>query len=504
MLISQSCYTLAATCDGVRWLGPDAHINGLCADSRQIRPGALFAALSGSHTSGSRFVEQALAAGAVAVLHDGSLSLPDSLCQIIHPEPRVALALLAAAFYGQPSRTMTMLAITGTNGKTSTAAMIEAILKQQEPYRERVGVIGTTGIRGPGIDQPNPLTTPDPVALQASLQQLQNAGCRAVVMEVSSHALEQRRTAGIFWQVALFTHLTRDHLDYHGTEAAYFASKAALFTRDQPARAVIGIDDPWGVALAEQCHAKMPMVTFQHSCPPASANPTPHFCASQVQLSWQASRFQLHGPDGQIAITLPSPGRFNVANAVAAAATCWQLGIPLAAIQSGLANFQPAPGRMQTIQAGQPFAVLIDYAHTPDALERLLLSTRHLTAGRMIVLFGCGGDRDRGKRPLMGAIAARLADHLLITDDNPRSEDPSAIRQEVLAGCRSTNKPTEEIADREQAIRHALTLAQPGDALLLVGKGHERVQITANGSFPFDDAEIARLCLAEKGYPATP
>jgi UDP-N-acetylmuramoyl-L-alanyl-D-glutamate--2,6-diaminopimelate ligase len=415
----------------------------------------------------------------------------------------VALALLASAFYGQPSHTMTMLAITGTNGKTSTAAMIEAILKQHEPYRERVGVIGTTGIRGPGIDQPNPLTTPDPIALQASLQQLQHAGCRAVVMEVSSHALEQRRTAGIFWQVAIFTHLTRDHLDYHGTEEAYFASKAALFTRDQPARAVVGIDDAWGLALAAQCQNHLPLTTFQQACPTSAAQPAPHFCAAQVQLSWQESRFLLHSPDGQIDITLPSPGRFNVANAVAAAAACWQLGISLPSIQNGLAHFQPAPGRMQTIQAGQPFAVLIDYAHTPDALERLLLSTRRLTAGKMILLFGCGGDRDRGKRPLMGAIAARLADHLLITDDNPRSEDPNTIRQEVLAGCHGTQRQTEEIADRAQAIRQALTLAKPDDAVLLVGKGHERVQITAAGSFPFDDAQMARQVLAELGYTAT-
>ncbi|WP_153188645.1 UDP-N-acetylmuramoyl-L-alanyl-D-glutamate--2,6-diaminopimelate ligase, partial [Candidatus Magnetaquicoccus inordinatus] len=499
MTFSHSCHTLAAACPGVSWHGAERIINGLSADSRQVQPGYLFAALSGSSTSGAHFVEQALAAGALAILHDGSLQLPEQVSQLIHPQPRVALALLASAFYGHPSRNMTMVAITGTNGKTSTAAMLEAILQEQESYRGKVGVIGTTGIRGPGINLPNPLTTPDPIALQATLQRLAAAQCRVVVMEVSSHALEQRRTAGIHWQVAIFTHLTRDHLDYHQTEQAYFASKAALFERDQPAHAVIGIEDHWGVTLAERCQEQMPLATFQLECPGEPAAPFPksaHFCASDIQLSWQESRFCLHSPAGQTAIFLPSPGRFNVANAIAAAAASWHLGISLPDIAQGLAHFRPAPGRMQTIQAGQPFAVLVDYAHTPDALERLLHSTRSLTSGRIILLFGCGGNRDRGKRPMMGEIAARLADIVLITDDNPRSEDPTTIRQEVRSGCLGSAAQIIDIADRQQAIHTALAMASPGDALLLVGKGHETVQITAEGNHPFDDGAIARHHLA--------
>lgn len=512
MIAPSSCQSLAACCAGLVMRGPDSVITGASADSRQILPGSLFAALPGTSTSGTHYVQAALAAGAVAVLHDGTLDLPVEVTQLIHPKPRYALALLAAALYGHPARQIkNLVAITGTNGKTSTAAMIEAILSHQPG--ERVGVVGTTGIRHPGFQIANPLTTPDPITLHKQLRAMADNRCTTVVMEVSSHALDQYRTAGLPWQVAVFTHLTRDHLDYHKTEQAYFDSKAALFLRDAPAKAVIGIEEPWGQSLAQRCAERMPVATFRMTAPTtgeakpegagSSATVYP-FYADRIQLSWQASRFLLHTPEEILAIDLPGAGLFNVANALAAGATCWHLGLPGSAIVAGLRQFRPAPGRMETILAGQPFAVVVDYAHTPDALERLLRTTRTLTKGRIITVFGCGGDRDTGKRSLMGRVAARLGAWTIVTDDNPRSEDPQAIRQAILQGCRQESGQVEEVPDRAQAIARAVALARPDDALLIAGKGHETVQITAHGSQPFDDIKTARHCLAERGWGEQP
>lgn len=509
MSVASSSLALAACCEGLVMQGPESVITGLSSDSRQILPGSLFAALPGTSTSGTDFVQAALAAGAVAILHDGQLDLPVEVTQLIHPKPRYALALLAAALYGHPARQMRLIAITGTNGKTSTAAMIEAILNQQP--EERVGVIGTTGIRHPGFAVANPLTTPDPITLHKQLRAMADNRCTTVIIEVSSHALDQYRTAGLPWQVAVFTHLTRDHLDYHKTEQAYFDSKAALFLRDAPAKAVIGIDEPWGHSLLLRCAGVLPVATFRMTAPTDGQDKpdaTPHaptihpFYASQIQLSWQISRFFLHTPEEILAIELPSAALFNVANALAAAATCWQLGLPGSVIVAGLRQFRPAPGRMETILAGQPFAVVVDYAHTPDALERLLLTTRTLTKGRIITVFGCGGERDMGKRFLMGEVAARLGELTIITDDNPRSEDPQAIRHAILQGCRQASGQVEEVPDRTQAIARAVCLARPDDAVLIAGKGHETVQITANGSHPFDDINTARQFLAERGWRA--
>ncbi|MEO5339362.1 MAG: UDP-N-acetylmuramoyl-L-alanyl-D-glutamate--2,6-diaminopimelate ligase [Magnetococcus sp. MYC-9] len=505
MIEPRSCRALAHGCEGLQVTGPDPLIRGLSADSRQVAEGTLFAALPGVHTSGNHFVQQALEAGAVAILHDGRLALPDGVTQLCHPQPRQALAWLAAAFYGHPARRMTMIAITGTNGKTSTAAMIEAILNRR-PEQRGVGVIGTTGIRHPGGQQPNPMTTPDPVALQGHLRAMADQGCDAVVMEVSSHALDQFRTAGIPWRVAVFTHLTRDHLDYHGSEQAYFDSKAALFLRDAPATAVIGIDEPWGALLAERCAGRMPLATFRMGCetPPLAQPPTPvawqPFCAEAIELSWLFSRFRLRRVGATLDISLPCAGRFQIANAMAAAATGWQLGLADPIIVEGLRHFQPAPGRMQLVQSGQPFAVVVDYAHTPDALQRVLQTARTVTKGRIITVFGCGGERDTGKRTLMGQVAARLAEHTIVTDDNPRSEAPRAIRQAILEGCRQETGRHEEVADRDQAIGRALALATPEDAVIIAGKGHETVQITADGPQPFDDVQTARNHLARMGY----
>ena len=519
---AQSCRVLAASCAHVTLSGPDQTVTGLTADSRQVRPGFIFAALPGSRTSGNLFVQDALKAGATVILHDGTLSLPENVTQLQHDQPRYALALMSAAFHGHPARAMTMIAITGTNGKTSTTAMIEAILSMEQTdsnQKQRVGVIGTTGIRYPNIlgttetiHDSRPLTTPDPVTLHHHLRVMADNRCSVVVMEVSSHALDQQRTAGIPWRVAVFTNLTRDHLDYHGSQQAYFDSKASLFLPNEPNEpnepqqkieypcpqiAVIGTDDPWGKKLAQSCTLNMPVWTFGMD----SLEADTHFRASDIVLSWQESRFRLITPEETVDICLPSAGHFNVANALAAAATCWQLGVRGAAIARGLRCFHAVPGRMESIRRGQSFAVVVDYAHTPDALKRLLYNARLLTKqGRIITLFGCGGDRDTGKRAIMGQLAARLGEYSIITDDNPRSEDPAAIRQAILHGCRQESGHAMEIPDRALAIAQALELATPGDAVLIVGKGHETVQITASGTHPFDDAQTAHDHLTRMGF----
>ncbi len=494
----KDCRTLAARA-GVKHLGPNYSITGISADSRTIEPGFLFAALPGVRTDGRRFIPQALAAGAVAILHDGGPlpeivtgAIPGHIAELHHTDPRLALAHLAAAFQDFPGRGMETIAITGTNGKTTVAAMIESILKRRG---RRVGVIGTTGIRYPGQQRPNPLTTPDPVQFQAILREMRDHRCNTVIAEVSSHALDQHRTSGTPWRLALFTNLSRDHLDYHKDETAYFAAKTRLFLEHGPQTAVINAADPWGQVLADRCQKPRPgqnrpeVIRFSDDSEEIPAD----FSAEGVALGWQQTRFILRTPGEAVPVSIPAAGRFNVENALAAAAACWQLGVREADIVRGLGRFRPPPGRMQTIQVGQPFAVVIDFAHTPDALERLLTSARELTPeGRLITVFGCGGDRDPGKRLPMGRIASRLGDLTIVTDDNPRRENPSQIRHTILKGCLESGGRCLDIPNRRIAIYHALDAAFPDDAVLIIGKGHERYQITAGGKHPFDDAEVAR------------
>ncbi|MEO5369415.1 MAG: UDP-N-acetylmuramoyl-L-alanyl-D-glutamate--2,6-diaminopimelate ligase [Magnetococcus sp. DMHC-1] len=560
------CRALGEGCPGLVCSGPDTVPSGMTADSRQVRPGDLFAALPGSRTDGRLFMDQALAQGAVAILDDGTWSpepaVAERVCRLVHPEPRQAWARLAAAFFGHPARALRTVGITGTNGKTTVAAMVESILTVAG---ERVGVLGTTGNRWPGMQQAATMTTPDPVTLQSLLWDMQTAGCTASVMEVSSHALDQQRVAGICFDVGVFLNLTRDHLDYHGSEEAYFAAKLRLFQNGQTKHAVINRDDPHGAGVAGQCRMDgIPFVTFaadsatrtilttekvgQDECP---------FRADSITTGWQGTRFRMDTPAGELEINLPVAGYFNVANALAAAAAAWQLALPLPVIREGLARFIPPPGRMQVIDQGQPFAVVVDFAHTPDALERLLVTARQMTPGRLIVLFGCGGERDKTKRAMMGRISAQRADVTIVTDDNPRSEQPATIRRAILDGVAGAVADHEhfghdhlvghqrglfkngvqgagslagpgqspggvwgeapidgrfpnsrkddqgqhlclEIGDRDQAIARAITLAKAGDAVLLAGKGHETSQIVAGQVLPFDDAEVARRHLRHR------
>lgn len=477
----------------LRQTGADVEITGLCADSRAVTPGALFAALPGTRADGGRFIDAAIAAGAVAILHDGSRALP--VPGLIHPEPRVALAHLAAAFHGHPADRLTMLAVTGSNGKTSVAGMVEAILHAAETP---IGVIGTTGIRHPGGALAPTLTTPDPLTFQATLAAMHQAGCQAVVAEISSHALDQARCAGIPWQAAAFTNLSRDHLDYHGSMEAYWQAKRRLFLdQPHPDAAVVNLDDPKGPELAADCLA----MGISVSGFTLEGHPEAEIRAEGIGLDWQTTRFELFTPNQSRAITLKTAGRFHVANALTAAALCRRIGIDMTTIADGLARFQPVKGRMETIRQGQPFTILVDFAHTPDALERLLSTVIEISPrARRILLFGCGGERDAGKRPLMGAIAARLANFTILTDDNPRSEDPSAIRAAIRAGMTGAEERLLEIPGRAEAIGQAIGMVRAGDVVLIAGKGHETQQILADGPIPFDDAQVARAYLAEIGF----
>ncbi|MBF0261162.1 MAG: UDP-N-acetylmuramoyl-L-alanyl-D-glutamate--2,6-diaminopimelate ligase [Magnetococcales bacterium] len=473
--------------------GADVKITGLCADSRAVTPGALFAALPGSRADGGGFIDAAIAAGAVAILHDGSRTLP--VPSLIHPEPRAALSHLAAAFHGHPADHLTMLAVTGSNGKTSVAGMVEAILHAAEIP---TGVIGTTGIRHPGGTQGPSLTTPDPIRFQATLAAMRAAGCQAVVAEVSSHALDQARTAGIPWQAAAFTNLSRDHLDYHGTMEAYWLAKRRLFLDPpRPNAAIINLDDPQGLELAKVCReAGLPVSGFS-----LEEHPEAEIRAEALRLDWLTTGFDLITPMQSRSITLKTSGRFQVANALTAAALCRRIGIDFSTIVAGLSLFQPIKGRMETIRQGQPFTILVDFAHTPDALERLLSTVVEISPrARHILVFGCGGERDVGKRPLMGEIAARLASFTVLTDDNPRSEDPATIRAAIRAGMAGAEEHLIEIPDRAEAIGHAIGMARAGDVVLIAGKGHETQQILDDGPIPFDDGQVARAQLAEIGF----
>jgi UDP-N-acetylmuramoyl-L-alanyl-D-glutamate--2,6-diaminopimelate ligase len=483
---------------GLVFSGADILIDAITADSRQVKPGTLFAALPGSRVDGVDFIPQALAAGASGVIFadSASPSLPNSIASFSHPIPRVALAHLAKAFYQNPGAQLKLAAITGTNGKTTVAAMLEAILAAA---KERVGIIGTTGIRWPGHDQDNPLTTPDPVALYSALRQMVDAGCSCAAVEVSSHALDQHRVAGVDFHISIFTNLSQDHLDYHGSVAEYFAAKAALFLDNPAPFAIINLDDPHGVELYKLC----PEATEKTGFSMADDVVLAAFRAGNIELTSDGCRFRLSTPDGEAAVNLPTVGRFNIANAIAAAGAAWRLGVDKNTIVEGLAQFQPQPGRMASICRGQPFTLIVDFAHTPDALENLLKTAREITPkGRIITVFGCGGDRDRGKRRLMGRISARLGDLSIITDDNPRSENPAAIRDEISAGCQEIAdlQKIQQIGSRKEAICHALGEAKPGDTVLIAGKGHETYQITASGKEPFDDSKTATAELIRLGF----
>jgi UDP-N-acetylmuramoyl-L-alanyl-D-glutamate--2,6-diaminopimelate ligase len=434
-------------------------------DSRHVRAGSLYCCLRGAHIDGHGLAGEAQAAGAAALLVDHRLGI--DLPQIVVPDTRRAMGFLAASFFSHPSRRLTLVGVTGTNGKTTTTSMIASILAADG---RSTGTIGTlTGTH----------TTPEAPELQARLSEFVEHGVTAVAMEVSSHALELQRVAGSHFDVAVFTNLGRDHLDLHGSEERYFAAKARLFQPDLADAAVVNIDDPHGRLLMD-----------------VGAIPTEGFSRSDVSDVRVSATHHSYAWRGQ-SIEVPIGGEFNVMNSLAAATACARLGLSPATIRAGLAAVGPVPGRFEAVVAGQPFAVIVDYAHTPDGLEKAIGAARYVAGnGSVIVVFGCGGDRDRDKRPLMGGVASRMADHVVITSDNPRSEDPLDIINATLEGVAPDYRGRVVMEpDRRRAIEIAIRRARSGDVVLIAGKGHEQTQTIGELVLDFDDRAVARELL---------
>lgn len=487
----------------------DAEISGLDYDSRRIKPGFAFVAVKGETTDGNRFIDKAIAQGAVAVVSDsetgpfpkeGKGPGTPELAWARVPHGRRALARLSANFYGRPAERLANTGVTGTNGKTTTTFLIESILNVP---RKRTVLVGTIEYHVLGRVIQAPHTTPEALELNQMFAEALKEGATEVVMEVSSHALEQQRVYGIPYDVAVFTNLTRDHLDYHKTMDAYFASKRILFEGSgtfPPRVAVINVDDEYGRQLAKFSRKQgSEVVTYGLD--------EGDFHAANVDIGLRGTRFDLVSPIGKLPIWSPLIGRVNVYNIMAAAAAAWARGATEDLITAGIAALQNVPGRFQPVIAGQPFTVVVDYAHTDDALKNLTALAREFVQksnGRVITVFGCGGDRDRAKRPLMGEAAGRGSDYVVLTSDNPRSEDPMAIIQDAKPGIEKTGTEYTVEADRRRAIDLALHKARPGDIILLAGKGHEKTQTTREGVIPFDDAEVARELLANMGYTGAP
>jgi UDP-N-acetylmuramoyl-L-alanyl-D-glutamate--2,6-diaminopimelate ligase len=470
---------------------PGLEIQSLAYDSRRVEPGALFFAIEGEKADGHRFIPQALARGAAAVCseHPAPEELTSKWVRV--PAVRQALSAAARAFFGHPEIRLRLAGITGTNGKTTTAYLLESIVRASGAS---AGLFGTIEYHLGGRNLPAGNTTPESLDLAGYLAELVQAGASAAVMEVSSHALAQQRVWGFPFAAAVFTNLTRDHLDYHHTMEEYFRAKRRLFEglgTLPPGVAAINIDDPWGVRLLELTYHRL--VTYGLG-PEATVRVKHH---SQEASGLRAT---LSLPRGEIEIESPLIGRSNLMNILAAAAAAEGLGITEEAIREGIRALCRVPGRFERVDQGQPFLVVVDYAHTDDALRNVLTTARELTRGRLIVVFGCGGDRDRSKRPLMAEAAGALADIVVLTSDNPRSEDPLAIINDALVGVQRTGRPCLLETDREAAIRRGLEQAHDGDVVVIAGKGHETYQIFSDRTVPFDDREVARRVLNELGY----
>lgn len=480
---------LAEVMDGVvweAWEGPrTAEIRGLAYHADAVREGDVFCTWRGTARDGHLHVPDALARGARALVVEQPVAA-SGLPVVRVASGRRALARMAANFHGHPARSLAMAGVTGTNGKTSTVFLLHHLL---ESAGISCGLIGTIRNQSGKRVLPSSRTTPESLDLQALLAGMRDDGCRAVAMEVSSHALDQGRVDGIPYQVAVFTNLTRDHLDYHGTMERYFEAKARLFTELAPgAIAVINGDDPWG----RQLMGRLPTGVRLHTYALGSAAPVR---AEQLVLSAEGTSFTWQRPGGAYPVRLPWIGAFNVANALAAAEAACALGLEPGDVAAALASAPPVPGRMEKVSWDGPFTVLVDYAHTDDALRHVLSTLRPLTRGRLRVLVGCGGDRDRSKRPLMAQAAVEGADDCIFTSDNPRSEDPLAILDEMKAGLADASS-VRIIPDRAEAIAAIVGSARPGDVVLLAGKGHEETQEIRGVHHPFSDREHARQALA--------
>jgi UDP-N-acetylmuramoyl-L-alanyl-D-glutamate--2,6-diaminopimelate ligase len=457
-------------------------------DSRQVTPGALFAALPGERTHGLRFADDAVRRGAVAILagepRPGSVR-PD-VAWVAVDEPRRAVALVARELAGRPDEELAVVGVTGTNGKTTVAHLLAAAL---EAGGLSTGILGTVGYRWPGSSLPAERTTPEAPQLYRMLRAMVEAGCRACAAEISSHALDRHRVAGLRPRAAVFTNLSPDHLDYHGDLERYFEAKARLFSALPPSgTALLNADDPRSEALRRRTRARV--LSY-------GLSPDADWRLADLRCAASGTRFRLRAPNGaELHVASALPGRINALNLAAAVAAATALGVPAERAAAGAAAFRGVPGRFEKVDRGQSFLVWVDYAHTEDALAHALDTAREVTEGRVIVVFGCGGERDRSKRPRMGAVAAARADLVIATSDNPRGEGPQAILDEIRPGLGESSHRIEP--DRARAIRLAIDAAAPGDTVLIAGKGHETVQVLADRAEAFDDREVAGAALEQR------
>lgn len=477
----------------------EADIFGLQYDSRKLQTGDCFIAMKGETTDGNAYIDAAIGHGAFAIVTDsGTEPKREDVAWAVVRHGRRALATMSGNLYRHPAQRLKMTGVTGTNGKTTTAFLAEAVLRSAG---RKTGLVGTIEYRLAGEVVPAPHTTPESLDLNRFLAEGVKKGVTEAVMEVSSHALEQERVWSIPYDVAVFTNLTRDHLDYHKTMGAYFAAKQILFQgcgTEPPRVAVLNRDDEYGRELI-QIAKKLSPDCWTYGLEEG------HFHTEELRMSAEGSRFVMVTPKGKIDIFTPLLGKVNVYNVLAAAAAAMARGCTLAQVADAVRTLAHVPGRFQRVNAGQPFTVVVDYAHTDDALRNLTQLAREFVAqsggkGRVITVFGCGGDRDRAKRPLMGQAAGDGSDFVILTSDNPRTENPLAIIYDAVQGLRSTKTEFTTEPDRKRAIALAVRLAKPGDIVLIAGKGHEKVQVLGEQSLPFDDVEVARKAIRAQGY----
>lgn len=465
-------------------------VSGLCHDSRKVCPGDLFFALPGRNDDGTRHLGEAVAAGASCAVTEQVV--PEQVVPVVKvASARAAMGAAAAEFYGHPSRSIAVAGVTGTNGKSTTAWIIRHLCGA---VGRPCGLVGTIRYELPGISEPAPRTTPESVDLQRMLAAMRDGGFRAAAIEVSSHALAQHRTAGVEFDTAIFTNLTRDHLDYHGTMDDYFLAKERLFTglaaqSAKKGRAIVNIDDRYGRRLVDRLPKHVTLITYGQGSNCA-------FRASSARFSPAGTTFQLDAKGRSYLVRTPLIGLFNVYNTLAALAAVSSMGVELRRAVAAAATIPQVPGRLERVPARRNFQAFVDYAHTPDALENVLRSLRQISTGRIITVFGCGGDRDRSKRAPMGAAAEMLSDRVIVTSDNPRSEEPMAILREVEKGFRGTSH--ELFVDRESAIRRAVEIAGPDDLILVAGKGHEDYQEVDGHRHPFDDVRVTARAMAAR------
>lgn len=470
----------------------DVRISGISYDSRKVKPGCLFVCWTGLRFDGHQFAAEAVERGAAAVVTERWLEGLNA-AQLVVDDAREAAACLADAFYGHPSRRLTLIGVTGTNGKTTTTYLIKSIL---EAAGYRVGLIGTIRYLIGREVLPAPHTTPESVDLQELLARMVDAGITHCVMEVSSHSVALKRIRYCRFAAGVFTNITQDHLDFHPTFDDYLRAKAGFFAQLDPgwasSVAVVNRDDPHFPDIEAACRVPVLSYGIVHDA---------QYRAQDVKMHPGGVTYMAHTPQGALPLRLRLAGQFNVYNSLAALAVGHWAGVELPVIRRGLEQVEGVPGRFEKVDLGQPFTVLVDYAHTPDSLENILKAARPFTANRLWVVFGCGGDRDRSKRPIMGQVAGRLADRVVITSDNPRSEDPETICQEILAGLREGRlkaAAVDVIVERREAIRYAVSQAQPGDTVVIAGKGHETYQIFRDRTLHFDDREEAAAAIRER------